>query len=150
MISRRFFLRAAPAAAAALPAVVKDLTTKAATSEAMALSGASTTLAELSGVAASYNYLPYAVSQWAKSPMGRAALAMGIEPPEFIAREMRQSVGPSIYSMLEPDVVALKSVSLSAKRQINARRARARMWDDIKEQMLMGDLREAFMKEFGS
>lgn len=145
MISRRLFLRAAPAATAALPSAVKSLTDKVASAEAMSLTDVSVGTVGMSSAA--YRNVPWFVSRWFRSAAGRAATALGLEPPEIIKREIDNSL-IGVANRMHPDLAALKSVSLSAKVVIQDRRNKSRIISIIEREVLMDDLREAFIEKF--
>jgi len=143
-LSRRLFLRAAPAVVAAAPSLVKqvaDNTSAIATTQAAQLSGVNT----VAGCAPSsvVRGVPYAFGEWARSAYGSITSALGMQPPEWVCDEMEDEIHSRSYG-ISPDVASLKSVSLSGKVGIQRRRNAEAFWRELPGNMRRNAARDAF------
>jgi hypothetical protein len=67
--------------------------------------------------------------------------------PEWAKREFNDDVANQTRYQMHSDVVALRSVSTSAKHLINERRHREKAWGGIDERWLLNQARNAFFDE---
>lgn len=135
-LSRRLFMRAVPAAAIAAQEAVAHT--------AMQQVGTHVSLA--AALPKGIDGAPYQLHQIIGNP---ALLAMHrtVGLPSFILEDIGQEFNRRSYG-LHPDVASLKSVSLSAKCVINARRMERDLFAAIEPMVLRRQAREAFFKQF--
>ena len=131
-VSRRMFLKAMPAAPAALQSAAADVVQAQAAQGAMALAGmAPSAPAPYWGL----GYLLENPSIWALHKAGML--------PDWVRREVEFEISDRALR-LSPDVVALRSVSLGAKYEIQRRRMERAMWSDLDARQASAMARRAF------
>lgn len=133
-LNRRGFLRALPAAPIAAKAAAVEATKDAVVLQQLAQAG----MGVAPGMA-----MPWGVRSLIDPKM--YALHKAGLLPEWTKNEVQQSVKDQAR-MLAPDVVALKSVSLSAKYRINVERMERSVWSGVDEWYLMEHARQQFWR----